>query len=107
MTTRISAIKPSAQRLYALLGYDDYIRDDVVRSNEIYHLGKLAVQMHNRLYEPSSEYSYVKSKPLSLAPDIAEAFRLCMRDYPDTYVSEEFSRFLLSCGHSDLEVIRN
>lgn len=89
---KYSEFKPTAQDFFKLIGKGDYIYDGITTSSS---------EEYSIYYE--LPYICTKSEPLS--NDLAVVLKLCLKDYPNTYLSEEISRLLLTKGFQDAEVI--
>jgi hypothetical protein len=103
---KISDFKPSALRLYTLLGHEDQINSGVQVRDEYLDIAYCATEIENQIYReigPEADKDTTQAWPIE--PQIADAFRACMREYPRTCVSEDFSRLLLRCGFDDPEII--
>lgn len=103
---KIADFKPNAQGLYRVLGKGAWIDDGVrVVSGEEYAVASQVTELQNAIYRALGPEAYSDlGRPWPLKPVIADALRLCMRDYPGDYASEYIARFLLRCGHGDAEV---
>jgi hypothetical protein len=89
---KYNEFKPNAQEFFNLIGKGNYISDGIANSS-------------GEEYSIYSELPYVSKKSEPLSNDLADVLKRCMQDYPNSYLSEEISRLLLTKGFQDAEVI--
>lgn len=89
---KYSEFKPNAQEFFKLIGKGNYIADGITNSS-------------GEEYSIYSELPYVCKKYEPLSNDLADVLKRCMQDYPNSYLSEEISRLLLTKGFLDAKVI--